>query len=292
MKAFGRIKLPRILTQALDAIAIDDLLKTEGPYENLLLAIGYPRRTPTSKLVQQYFTSFVREPPQNVTVTGLVDYLRKGIISDLREQLKVPIHVDENSLEAALENLTAREKDIIRRRFFKGETLETIGEDYHRSSERIRTIEGKALRRLRNPAIFSGVRYAIPEKLLEYTRGLEERVAKQDLQIAQRDLIIGEYESRFGPLQIDAQQIISREELDLRRKLDCAIEEIEMDVRSYNCLKNANIKTIRTLVQKTEEELLRTKNFGRKSLNEIKGILAEMGLHLGMELPEHFLKEN
>jgi len=58
-------------------------------------------------------------------------------------------------------------------------------------------------------------------------------------------------------------------------------------VRSYNCLKNANIQTIGELVQKTEAEMLKTKNFGRKSLNEIKEILASMGLSLGMKIDEH-----
>jgi DNA-directed RNA polymerase subunit alpha len=55
-------------------------------------------------------------------------------------------------------------------------------------------------------------------------------------------------------------------------------------VRSYNCLKNANIRTLRELVQKTEGDMLKTKNFGRKSLTEIKDILATMGLGLGMRL--------
>jgi DNA-directed RNA polymerase subunit alpha len=62
------------------------------------------------------------------------------------------------------------------------------------------------------------------------------------------------------------------------------VDELELSVRSYNCLKNANIKTIAELVQKTEPEMLKTKNFGRKSLNEIKEILGRMGLHLGMKL--------
>ena len=66
--------------------------------------------------------------------------------------------------------------------------------------------------------------------------------------------------------------------------LDKSVEELELSVRSYNCLKNANIRTIRELVQKTEPEMLRTKNFGRKSLNEIKEILVTMGLSLGMRL--------
>jgi DNA-directed RNA polymerase subunit alpha len=68
--------------------------------------------------------------------------------------------------------------------------------------------------------------------------------------------------------------------------LDKSVEELELSVRSYNCLKNANIRTIRELVQKTEAEMLKTKNFGRKSLNEIKEILSSMGLGLGMKLDQ------
>ena len=66
--------------------------------------------------------------------------------------------------------------------------------------------------------------------------------------------------------------------------LDKSVEELELSVRSYNCLRNANIRTIRELVQKTEAEMLKTKNFGRKSLNEIKEILHTMGLSLGMRI--------
>jgi len=68
--------------------------------------------------------------------------------------------------------------------------------------------------------------------------------------------------------------------------LDRSVEELELSVRSYNCLKNANITTIRELVQKSESEMLKTKNFGRKSLNEIKEILGSMGLSLGMKFDE------
>ncbi len=69
--------------------------------------------------------------------------------------------------------------------------------------------------------------------------------------------------------------------------LNRSVEELELSVRSYNCLKNANIQTIGELVQKSEAEMLKTKNFGRKSLNEIKEILASMGLSLGMRIDEH-----
>jgi DNA-directed RNA polymerase subunit alpha len=68
--------------------------------------------------------------------------------------------------------------------------------------------------------------------------------------------------------------------------LNRSVEELELSVRSYNCLKNANIQTIGELVQKSEAEMLKTKNFGRKSLNEIKEILSSMGLGLGMKIDD------
>ena len=70
----------------------------------------------------------------------------------------------------------------------------------------------------------------------------------------------------------------------LNENLFRPVSELELSVRSANCLKNANITLIGELVQKTEQEMLKTKNFGRKSLNEIKAILDEMGLFLGMKL--------
>ncbi|HEX9428534.1 MAG TPA: DNA-directed RNA polymerase subunit alpha [Candidatus Polarisedimenticolia bacterium] len=81
---------------------------------------------------------------------------------------------------------------------------------------------------------------------------------------------------------------VDREKERLRENLLRSIEELELSVRSYNCLKNADIKTIADLVQRTEAEMLKTKNFGRKSLNEIKELLAEMGLSLGMKV-DHIL---
>lgn len=76
----------------------------------------------------------------------------------------------------------------------------------------------------------------------------------------------------------------STEDERLLETLNRSVDELELSVRSYNCLKNASIKTIGDLVTKTEAEMLKTKNFGRKSLNEIKDILAEMGLGLGMNV--------
>jgi DNA-directed RNA polymerase subunit alpha len=70
-----------------------------------------------------------------------------------------------------------------------------------------------------------------------------------------------------------------------------SVDELELSVRSYNCLKNANIRNIGELVQKSEAEMLKTRNFGRKSLNEIKEILETLGLNLGMKLDDEIVAE-
>ena len=74
------------------------------------------------------------------------------------------------------------------------------------------------------------------------------------------------------------------QESEVNENLYKTVDELELSVRSANCLKNADIHLIGELVQKTENEMLRTKNFGRKSLNEIKEMLAQMGLHFGMKI--------
>ncbi|MBI2340889.1 MAG: DNA-directed RNA polymerase subunit alpha [Deltaproteobacteria bacterium] len=88
------------------------------------------------------------------------------------------------------------------------------------------------------------------------------------------------FEEGLEPDIIEEPKETTRTNENLNRR----VEELELSVRSANCLQNANIKYIGELVQKSESEMLKTKNFGRKSLNEIKEILAEMGLSLGMKI--------
>lgn len=98
----------------------------------------------------------------------------------------------------------------------------------------------------------------------------------------------------FEEIEDSQESELSEEELKLNENLLKTVEELELSVRSANCLANANIKYIGELVQKTEPEMLNTKNFGRKSLKEIRDVLHEMGLSLGMKLdnwPPKELKE-
>lgn len=88
----------------------------------------------------------------------------------------------------------------------------------------------------------------------------------------------------FHEEPIQEMPAVDEERQRLMENLSRSVDELELSVRSYNCLKNANIRTIGELVQKNEQEMLKTRNFGRKSLNEIKEILTLMGLGLGMSL--------
>ena len=107
--------------------------------------------------------------------------------------------------------------------------------------------------------------------------------------------ILRDHWSLFVNVEQQPQEEVQEETDDeywvkLNEFLNRSVNELELSVRAYNCLKNANIKTIRDLVQKTDAEMLKTKNFGRKSLNEIKEILMEMNLSLGTNVDELLAK--
>jgi len=113
-----------------------------------------------------------------------------------------------------------------------------------------------------------------PEELKRLDENRDGRIDQLEVQHALR---------AYTPREQKAVQ--EQDDLPFNRNLLRKVDELELSVRSANCLKNDNIVYIGDLVQKTEQEMLRTPNFGRKSLNEIKEVLAQMGLHLGMEIP-------
>lgn len=111
----------------------------------------------------------------------------------------------------------------------------------------------------------------------EESVALAAKVLKEQLQI-----FINFDETQY-PDEIE-EEIVTEEKIGVNNNLYRRVDELELSVRSANCLANANIQYLGELVQKTENEMLKTKNFGRKSLNEIKEILTEMGLGLGMQV--------
>ncbi len=96
---------------------------------------------------------------------------------------------------------------------------------------------------------------------------------------------------KYEDKEEEEEVVVDESQVKLYENMNRSVSELELSVRSYNCLKNASIETIRDLVQKTDAEMLKTKNFGRKSLNEIKEILTKMGLSLGFKPDECSLTE-
>ncbi len=111
-----------------------------------------------------------------------------------------------------------------------------------------------------------------PEDALAYSA----KIMKEQLQVF----------INFDEEKVEPEEMDERDELrtPVNENLYRSVEDLELSVRSANCLRNADIRYIGELVQKSEAEMLKTKNFGRKSLNEIKQLLSEMGLSLGMKL--------
>ena len=90
------------------------------------------------------------------------------------------------------------------------------------------------------------------------------------------------------PIVEEEVEIVDEEKMKMREKLDRSVEELELSVRSSNCLRQADIKTIGDLVQKSEPEMLKYRNFGRKSLKEIQDVLTDMGLGLGLDVSMYY----
>jgi DNA-directed RNA polymerase subunit alpha len=116
-----------------------------------------------------------------------------------------------------------------------------------------------------------------------------------ELALTQSALILREYLNIFisqeGAIDDIKEEKIDEEKEKLKNMLSKSVEELELSVRSSNCLKNANIKSIADLVTKSEVDMLKYRNFGRKSLNEIKEVLNEMGMGLGMKIDKELIKE-
>lgn len=197
--------------------------------------------------------------------------------------------VDEERIELTLKELTEREESVIRMRFALGadfHTLKEIGRRYGITGESSRRIEAKALQKLRRPH---------QKKILET---LFRSVLEKRLEQAERAISDLQWESKVLTAQIDSDRSIAGDVIailgsvgQIRNRKDIvpapfsdSIDRLELSERSANCLKNANILTIGEIVRKTEPELLRTKNFGRRCLNELKNALAKMGLQPGMQV--------
>ncbi len=161
--------------------------------------------------------------------------------------------------------LTPREKVVLEGYYVKGYTLEAIGLQFGVTRGRIRQILNKAIRRMKQPSRLDVLKYG--KELVEEQDDVEELT--RQLKEKKRFL-----EQMNVELDENIKKIIG--EVSLSKP----IKELDLSIRSYNCLKRADIFTVGDLTQKTEEEMMRIRNLGRKSLKEIIRVLDDMGLHL------------
>lgn len=180
-----------------------------------------------------------------------------------------------------------------------GLTLKEVGKILNLSRERIRQLENRALKKISHPYFYKPI---LDELLLEEYKKIENNIISNKYgdeigivyKILKRKLNsnaekLNTLEERINNLvenQIQSEKLIKKEEL--LKNLSKPIESLDISLRSYNCMRFCNIKYVGDIVQKTEADLLKKKNFGMKSLWEIKEVLAEMGLSLGMKVKEQY----
>lgn len=187
-------------------------------------------------------------------------------------------------LEHALLTLSDREQKVLEERFQESKTLEEVGRDLNVTRERIRQIEAKALRKLRHPSrrnfIMHG--YFGGAELKELKAKAEELDAREkSLQERERKLneVLEKYKPKFDALHITIESPL--EEVQEAFRNNMPIEEMDLSVRSFNCLRRANIRTVLDLINYCENDgrelkLLRVKNLGRKSMQEVLERLYDM----------------
>lgn len=195
---------------------------------------------------------------------------------------------DARIIEKMLGELDPREEKVIRMRFALGmefHTLEQVGAAIGKDRERVRQIEAKALRKLKHPVraqhleiLFrSTLENKLKESLKEIAKLQEDKEAlasqvKRDKETAQKIIDTLHTIGAVGDKINIIPSVLAK-----------SIFDFELSVRTHNCVKNVNVKTVGDLIQKTEQEMLKAKNFGRKGLVELKAILATMNLRFGMK---------
>lgn len=224
----------------------------------------------------------------NLFKGGLMDYSNYSkfmhtVFPNMGDLL--PLTGQRNALiSTAITQIDPRERDVLIWRYGLSsndpsdpteKTLEAIGKKLTLSRERVRQIEAKGIRRLRKIFENRGYLFFVPD-LEIHAENLEKK--NKELEIR-----LNEIKNFAKEIEIVIQRVLDDRPSNQRSEeiFQTPIDSLVLSVRTYNCLKNAKITTICDLIQITEAELLKIRNFGRKNLNEIKDLLVKLGLHLG-----------
>jgi len=250
-------------------------------------------------------------------VTDIVLNLKQVLIkSTKRDPIRLAINADKEGVVTAADiqadsNITiVNPKQLIctldRKRRFQAEIEIKVGRGYCPADEN--KVEGQAIGVIPVDSLFSPVRlvkYSVEQtrvgQMTDYDKLILEVTTDgritPDEALKESAAIIKHHLDVFDA--VSSEQIefategkeVSEEQNRLRKLLNMSVNEIELSVRAANCLNNANITTVGELAMKTEQEMLKYRNFGKKSLNEIKQKLEQLGLSLGMKFDERMLEK-
>lgn len=177
---------------------------------------------------------------------------------------------EELLLAMCLSSMTDRERDVVMRRYYHQKTLKEVGEEIGVKQERVRQIEAKAIRKMRNThcsyIMLHGIKAYIDKRVNEKVDA-ELEFRKKELEV--------EYRQKIGQLATEKPKDV------YARVLALTIEELDLTVRSYNCLKRAWCETVKDIVERypTYKSAMNIRNLGRKSLREISEKMNEIGVN-------------
>jgi hypothetical protein len=240
---------------------------------------------------------------KNKVVESFHNFVLQDLISG-KWSLKTSSY-EQMNLDMALLSLKPREESVLRERFAIGKdfkTLAKIGSSLGVTHTRVRDIEAKALRKLRHPSRSRRVKHILARSLPERYQEMSEMIMPLVLVNSLLTNMLAEINEgvSYAPVVIRLKGQISKlaeSEQELRKRLDKleppkldnsflskSVDDLEISVRAYNCLRNGGIHTTAELITKSEGDLLSISGFGKKSLREIKELLAGEGFRLGTDL--------
>ena len=303
-----------ILNKA-SSFTLNDLMKKQDPYERLLYIIfgesAYVDYDKERRMISD-LSEAIKGPSINLsskeTMDSIIQYLKSEYIKRIKlgEYCFIPLSdAGKNEFKNVLKTLTPREEKVICLRYGFDEpgesrTLEEVGNLFDVTGENIRRIENQALRKLKHVSRSKILKkYLMSERIegittqTEIIKNLYTELDKKDEKIRNLEMRLIEAQMKCpkGIEELTEMSLgLDKDTQHLVNQLSYSVDDLELSVRAANVLRNAKIKYLGELVQKTDEELLHKRNFGRKSLNEIKEVLSGMNLHLGMKgIEEEYL---
>lgn len=273
--------------------ALREYIDRQTSYDNLVSSVfGLLPKEHAEYMSRKIFIDLLKRdysPDKDIFLKNIFDETGNIIIDNVREGGLAWTNSKKNLVNEVLNTLNERERDILGMRFgldgYEGpKTLREIGKVFGVTGSRIMQNEAKALRKLKHPSKSKNLMFLCGLATDEDVKSHMDKIHFQEERLRWRKELYSEIAAEVKG------EIIPKSSTD--NFLNTPISDLELSIRSAVCLKNDGIEYVGDLVQKSEAEMLRTPNFGRKSLNELKKILSPHRLHFGMEVDFKRTEEN